>query len=130
MSFETVRQNITARLNTNYVGSYPIEWPNTEIVKPKNDLWFRFGIAGPDEDRNEIGRAAYTAIGLIQFQVFAPKNTGVKKSMELMDTLTGIFRNTTFNSITCDGASITVVGLDEAWHQTNAIIPFEVDLVY
>ncbi len=130
MSFETIRQTITSKLNDDYTGGYSIEWPNTEITKPKNDLWFRFGIAGPDEERSEIGRSAYTAVGLIQFQVFAPKNTGLKKSAALVDELAAIFRDKEFDGVSCDGASITVAGVEDAWHQTNIIIPFESDLVF
>lgn len=131
MSLETLRQDIINHFLGSYEDDYPVEWPNREINKPSNAPWLRFAFNWPEEDRAEIGRTAYTGAGLIMIQVFTPKGSGSKESLEICDTVSAIFRNQVVNNIVFDNVNFEEIGVDDfGWFQINLYIPFEIDLIY
>jgi len=122
MSFENERLAIENRFNENWTDT-PVAWGNVDADVNNNEDWVRFNILNGDSGFRTIG-GTKRHIGIINVQIFVPKDSGTSISRRYADTIANIFDNKSFNDVVCNVASMTTIGADDVWHQTNVNIPY------
>lgn len=126
MSYATVQRDIEKRLQDNWATT-PIDInPNVKFTVPDYDQdYIKLRIQNDDADRRNIGApGCHRVMGTIIIQIFINKNEGTRKSAAYGDTLAALFRDVTFNGITCREALVRDIGEFEGRWQTNLLIPF------
>lgn len=114
--YENVRQEETAE-------PQPLEpWINFSVRH--NDTVFQ-GFGGPDL------RGLYEGFGVVILQIFTPIGCSLTLADDMVNVAKGALQGTRgtgeFCSLVFRGATVNEIGVDDKWHQTNVIVPFEYD---
>ena len=122
MSFADERAEIENRLESLWLGT-PIDYDNISFNQPNNSSWIRLNILnGATEYRALQYKKRYN--GIINVQIFVPVKTGTSIARDYADTVCSIFDSQVFDSVSCDVASVTIVGADAKWYQINVDTPY------
>ena len=122
MSFADERTEIENRLESLWLGT-PIDYDNISFNQPNNSSWIRLNILnGATEYRALQYKKRYN--GIINVQIFVPVKTGTSIARDYADTVCSIFDSQVFDSVSCDVASVTIVGADAKWYQINVDTPY------
>jgi len=122
MSFANERTEIENRLESLWLGT-PIDYDNITFNQPNNSSWIRLNILnGATEYRALQYKKRYN--GIINVQIFVPVKTGTSIARDYADTVCSIFDSQVFDSVSCDVASVTIVGADAKWYQINVDTPY------
>ena len=122
MSFADERTEIENRLESLWLGT-PIDYDNITFNQPNNSSWIRLNILnGATEYRALQYKKRYN--GIINVQIFVPVKTGTSIARDYADTVCSIFDSQVFDSVSCDVASVTIVGADAKWYQINVDTPY------
>ncbi len=122
MSFADERTEIENRLESLWLGT-PIDYDNIAFNQPNNSSWIRLNILnGVTEYRALQYKKRYN--GIINVQIFVPVKTGTSIARDYADTVCSIFDSQVFDSVSCDVASVTIVGADAKWYQINVDTPY------
>ena len=127
MSFVDERIAIEDRLE-NFWMFTPIDYENISFNQPNNTPWVRLNILnGATEYRALQYKKRYN--GIINVQIFVPIKSGTSIARQYADSVCSIFDSTTFETVVCDVASVTIVGADAKWYQINVDTPYWRDSV-
>tara|TARA_R110000824_G_scaffold66023_4_gene171613 strand:+ start:1388 stop:1768 length:381 start_codon:yes stop_codon:yes gene_type:complete len=122
MSFADERVEIQDRLEVNWIQT-PIQWDNISFKQPNNSPWIRLNIInGATEYRALQYKKRYN--GIINVQIFVPIKTGTTVAREYADSICSIFDSVNFETVSCDVATVTIVGSDAKWYQINVDTPY------
>jgi hypothetical protein len=129
MSLATARRDIEKRLADNW-GTTPIAYDNVQFSPPATS-WIRLSILDGDAIRKNVGNpGCHRQTGVIMIQIFVTENEGTNVARQYADTLSALYRDVTFNGITCREASPMNIGLVQGWYQFNVSIPYYYDAYY
>jgi len=122
MSFANERIEIENHLEKYWL-STPVDWDNIAFNQPNNKPWIRINILnGATEYRALQYKKRYN--GIINVQIFCPIKTGTSIARGYADDVCSIFDSQVFDSVSCDVASVTIVGADAKWYQINVDTPY------
>jgi len=122
VSFADERTEIEYRLESLWMDT-PVDWDNISFKQPNNSSWIRLTIFnGATEYRALQYKKRYN--GIINVQIFVPIKTGSTIARGYADTICSIFDSQVFDSVSCDVASVTIVGADAKWYQINVDTPY------
>lgn len=72
----------------------PTAWPNAPFTVPNNAPWLRVTILNMDDVVLTLGSGGKNRIsGILQIDVFVPRNSGDIKIYDTMDDLTAVFQS-------------------------------------
>lgn len=123
MSVESLRSTIESHVNSNYT-TYPIKYENLPFTTPVNSPWLSCSIKRNTLATPELSQDTPEIVGLLVFQVFVPKFSGLVESNKIVDTLASTYSDTIISRIWFKDAEITDVGTDKNWYQVNITFPF------
>ena len=130
MSLATARRDIEKRLQDNW-GTTPIAVDDIPFSPPKESAWVRLRILDGDAFRVNIGQpGVHRQTGTIMLMIHTPVGTGSNTARQYADTLSELFRDITFNGITCRTPTPYNVGEVAGWYRFNVMIPYYYDGVY
>lgn len=130
MSLATARRDIEKRLADNW-GTTPIAYDGVPFDPPADAAWIRLQILDGDAFRVNIGQpGVHRQTGVIMIQIYTPTETGSNTARQYADTLSALFRDITFNGITCRTPNPFNIGDTGGWYQFNVAIPYYYDGVY
>ena len=122
MSFADERIEIQNRMELFWMQT-PISWENIAFNEPNNKPWVRLTIFnGTTEYRALQYKKRYN--GIINVQIFCPIKSGTDLARQYADSICSIFDSVVFESVSCDVASVTIVGADAKWYQINVDTPY------
>jgi hypothetical protein len=123
-AFEAERAAIEGRFNTQWASRTGIKYENADCKPTAND-WVSIAIVRGNSDRASLGTSPlYRHIGIISISIFTPLKTGTKAAVEHAEVIDGIFREATFNNITCRVPSIKNAANFNGWYRLNVTIPY------
>lgn len=86
---------------------YPIKWPNKSFETPANSPWVRATILSAGDDPVTLGSGGYNErTGLMQIDIFTPKNSGDLTATAATDTVKAIFK--TGAKLTHNGQTVRI----------------------
>lgn len=126
MSYATVERDIEQRLLDNWATTRIDVNPNVKFTPPgEQEDYIKLRIAHAEADRVNVGSpGCHRMSGTIIIQIFTVKGEGTRRGTGYGDTLASLFRDVTFNGITCREALVNDIGEFEGRWQTNLMIPF------
>ncbi|MCP4149811.1 MAG: hypothetical protein GY757_18850 [bacterium] len=129
MGYADERAAIEARFSTGWGVTTPIAWDNVDYIPTPATTFVSIHILAGKELAVSVGASIRTRnSGLININIFVPKNTGTNAALALADTAAAIFRHQSFSpSISCRGAEVKRIGQVNEWFQYNASISFQRD---
>ncbi len=122
MSFADERQTIENRFNIEWTAT-PIAYDNVPFNPPANSDWVRLNIQNGDSGYRSL-ESTVRHTGIINVQIFTPVNKATKTSRQYADIAADIFSDQRFGDVVTDVSSISIVGDDDAWLQTNVTTPY------
>jgi hypothetical protein len=124
VSFDALRQSIESRMADNW-SETPVAYGNVPY-NPTNASWVRLTVTtGLGDTLGMQGSTIYVRdTGVVSLQVFTKEGQGTKAGMALVDTFLPIFEHARFGGILTYTGSVSVVGVQQGWHQINVTIPF------
>jgi hypothetical protein len=127
MGYETARQAIEGRLNSNWT-STNIKWNNVPFIVPDDgSSWIRLHVADAYGFNDCLGGLRQRYTGIIVIELYAKEGVGTAALYGLADAAQGIFSNAVFSGIHCEAGYVQDLGTDEqwkGWYRLNALIPF------
>lgn len=129
MSFLTVTRDIELRLNANWATTVIDINENVDFTPPNYDTpYVKLRIFGKATERKNVGNpSVHRRLGVISVEVFTPLNTGTRLGQEYAETIGAIFRDQTFNGITCREAAVKATGEHEGRWATVVAMKFKYD---
>ena len=128
-NFQDIREAIESRLNANW-STTDISWDNVSYTPDANTAFIRLLINETDSYQASMANTpCHRTIGLIHILVMVPIGTGTNTARGYCDTLAGIFRNASFDDITCKSPKIVRVGDIGEHYQYSILIPFWKDAI-
>ena len=137
MSFETHRQHIEDRFNTNFAtGTTPVQYDNVDFLISGSstladnkglDEWCRLTIIPGETTNQTVGATRQRSVGVIIVQVFTKTGTGSDRARAIADSIKTVFENKSFNGVRTHATSISRIGDSDGYLQINVSTPFYVD---
>lgn len=137
-ALDQVRQAITQKLAmsgfTTTFPDVPIEFPNKPFETPDNKTYIKVSIIHGDSDQAQLAktREIDRHVGILQFDVISPAESGTKKQNDVADFLGKIYRRQ--NLPTLNAGTIVfrtpnhlVVGMERGAERMVVRIPFRRD---
>jgi len=125
MSYETEREDIETRLNTNWTTT-DIAWDNVPYIPTPGTAWIRCTILPGGAEGLSFGSDTDIEYsGIIDLGIFVPKDTGNNTARQYADTLAAIFNLEDFGTVECWEASVQNLGIEKSWYRLSVTIPFK-----
>lgn len=137
-TLDEARQAITQRL-VNGLAASPfaatkVKYPNQLFDQPQGAMWGAFNILWGDGIQASIGEPSVDRyVGLIQFDIYQPDNSGTKASNDLADFVSKLFRRyqvkpSPNNALTFRTPSLSYLGsTNRGFITTTVRVPFRRD---
>src|SRR5881628_1431768 len=93
--FEPVRKLLEGAFSAGWSTRTPVRYENVSFTQPANAAWVGFYVRWGEGLPASVGPSGYRMerqTGVVLIQVFTPKNSGQKASMEHCDFAGSIFR--------------------------------------
>lgn len=139
MSSSHVVQKVRERLTANWATTPIVSdtWLVDDDEKPPADAsyWVALDFPGAVEEKITVGSPGsdiFRESGVFQVHVFGPAGGGDVLLRTYAETIRGIFRAQTFESIRCYGADPPLIGLgheDGRWLRATVAVEYEHDLL-
>lgn len=129
MSYQTALAAIEQRFQTQWGTTTPVQWPNRNYEPVAGDEWVRLTVLDGQSFMAGMGFSSnlFRHPGLIIVSIFVPRGSGERRVNELVDSVSGIWRNAQFGEILCRAPSVEKVGESGEWYQVNVSVPFQRD---
>jgi len=89
---ETIVSEIKNRVAASAFASIPIAYPNHAFSQPPNAPWVRVSLIGGDSNQASLGLSPTDRhVGILQFDVVVPEDSGIKTGNEIGEFLGSIF---------------------------------------
>ena len=128
MSFDTLRKAVIDQFDASWSGSQVSRGGNDDFDPPSSGTWVRIQVVPFGSENADVGGTLHRTIGEIVVQCFAPAKSGEKALLDMVDEVTSIFQNKTFNGVECFATSLVRVGASGDWYQFNANTEFKYDV--
>jgi hypothetical protein len=126
MTYKSEQAAIEARFQANYTET-PVKYDNVDYKPTPGISWVELEVHTGDQmpiSTGGPGDVLYRNTGIISIQVRTALNIGTQTGKNIADICAAVFRGQNFSSITCYGASITRLGMDDEWFLHNVSIPY------
>lgn len=129
MSYASERAAIEGRWDTQWT-STDTAYEGVKFTVPSpttSSGWARLTIRSGEALQRTLGAPnanVHRHPGVIIVNLFTPSGSGTNAARALGDTAAAIFRNAVFDGVHCLAASVSVIGVDGPWLQTNITVPF------
>jgi len=128
MTPEEIRIAVFTHMDANWgtADIIEIDYPNTDFNAPKDDLWMNINILMGDSFVKEVGeRGIGLRVGTLMVNIFAPPNTGTKKTNYFANVIETIFARADADDVNFDEPSTNYLGVDDSgYYHTVVSIPF------
>ena len=128
------RQTLTNKILTQFTPSYPdvpVWYPNQNFKEPEGSEWVKMSILGGESTQSNLGLTNITErhIGILQFDVVVPEDSGTKTANEIAEKLKTIFSRKDFiagvgNCLRFQTAAITPRGVMHGSYRIVVRLPF------
>lgn len=126
MSYLSAQSAVIALFDTQWAGETEVAWPNVAFDQTAHSEFVNFSYEEVSDNRITVDSSAVDnrKFGIIIVQVFTELESGAARSAELVDRVTGIFRNRTIASerMVFRDATIVQVGQNDGFYQENVEI--------
>lgn len=131
MSYESERQSIEQRFETQWAATLPVRYDNVEFEPPAT-AYVELQIHNGDAFAASTGGSTILerSVGIISMNLFGQKGTGTATLKGHVDTLCAIFRNANFDSIQCRSPNVTRLGEQDGRYVINVSVPFYRDAYF
>ena len=113
--------------------SVPTQYDNFPFERPADKLWVRWSILPGTSDQVSTGGGAgsdrFRTPGVCRATIFAPVESGTKKSHDLAKLIVAAFRAVTASGVTYRTPSVTNIGRNGKWWVTDVEVPFYTDTI-
>ena len=130
MSYAAALAAIIAHFDTNWAGTTEIAWPNVQFSSSGVTEYVRVDINDGVDTQITVGNAAndWRKFGVLIIQVFTELESGAKRSAELVDIVTNLYRGLQLSpSITFGEQDVVTVGQNDGFYQVNVEVEFHRD---
>lgn len=112
----------------------PVAWENLPYTPKQGEAWVRFSVMPERSEQASIGAPGQNYFrypGIIDVQIFTPKNGGASKALDLADRVIGIFHDIDLCGFYFEPGYKTTLpsSHDEGWHQTNVTVRYRRDAI-
>ena len=126
MQFEQSRVEIVTQISSNWTVT-DVQFDNQPM--PLGDEYIRPVILDGDSNQISLGPTGlHRRVGVLIIQIFVLKDTGTKRTKELADMLSVLFKSVKLGDTQFESPTLVRVGQNQKYHQENFQVPFYVDI--